>query len=66
MIPADFFLFLWGITSLLLTYFVYKTLLKNLLIKLGVSNNKVQIAISFFLSVIIAFVVVSFVLKLSK
>jgi hypothetical protein len=63
-IPADFFLFLWGITSVAITYFVYKFLLKKLLIKLGINNTKVQIALAFLLSVLIAFFVVSFFLKL--
>jgi hypothetical protein len=63
-IPADFFLFLWGITSVVITYFVYKFLLEKLLIRVGINNTKVQIAIAFFLSVLIAFFGVSFFLKL--
>lgn len=63
-IPADFFLFLWGIASVAITYFVYKFLLEKLPIRLGINSPKVQIAIAFFLSVLIAFFGVSFFLKL--
>jgi hypothetical protein len=63
-IPPDFFLFLWGITSVVITYFVYKFLLKKLIIRLGINTTKVQITIAFLLSVFIAFFVVSFFLKL--
>jgi hypothetical protein len=64
MIPADFFLFLWGISSLAFTYFVYKLLLHKLLLRVGINNTKAQIAISFLLSIIMAFLVVSIFLKL--
>ena len=65
-IPPDFFLFLWGISSVVTTYFVYKLFLSKLLLKIGVSNTKVQIAISLFLSIVIAFIMVSFMLKLTQ
>jgi hypothetical protein len=65
-IPADFFIFLWAISSVVITYFVYKLFLSKLLIKAGVSNTKVQIAISLFLSIVIAFIIVSFMLKLTQ
>jgi hypothetical protein len=63
-IPPDFFLFLWGITAVVITYFVYKFLLEKLLIRVGINNTKVQLVIAFFLSIIIAFLLVSFFLKL--
>jgi hypothetical protein len=63
-IPPDFFLFLWGIMAVVITYFVYKFLLEKLLIRVGINNTKVQLVIAFFLSIIIAFLLVSFFLKL--
>ncbi len=53
----DFFFFVWGISTLVTTYVVFKLFKNRMLLKVGISNTKVQIAISFFLSLFIAYFV---------
>lgn len=53
----DFFFFVWEISTLVTTYVVFKLFKNRMLLKVGISNTKVQIAISFFLSLFIAYFV---------